>query len=259
MGKARIQKILADMGIASRRAIEEMVLEGRIEVNGKLIGKLPCFVDPEQDEIEVDGKLIRQKRPDKKVYFLVNKPKNVVCTSHDPEGRRCITDLIPQIPQRVYCVGRLDKDSTGVIILTNDGELTERLTHPRFGVMKTYVVEVDGRLDPEEVERLKRPMYIDGKRTVGTWVKILRNSHERSTLEIRLREGRNREIRRVLARLGHKVRRLKRTTIGPITDHKLGIGNFRELTTKEVQRLQTDTEGRSTSRKTSPKRTNPKK
>jgi len=236
MSKLRIQKYLSEQGVASRRAVEEMILEGRITVNARAVTELPCFVEPEGDEIRVDGRRV-SRRTAEKVYFLLNKPRGVVCTQRDPEGRPRAADLIPPIGKRVYCVGRLDSESTGLIVLTNDGELTQLVTHPRYGVSKTYVVEIDGRLGAEEVAQLKRGMYVDGKRTRGAGVKVLRSSPRQSLLEIQLTEGRNREIRRLLARLGHKVRRLKRTAVGPITDRGLKIGHYRLLTGGEVAKL----------------------
>lgn len=236
MGKVRIQKVLAEAGVASRRAVEQMILDGRIEVNGSPVTELPCFVDAVADRIRVDGRIVRA-RAEPKAYFLLNKPRGVVCTQSDPAGRPRAVDLLPQVARRVYCVGRLDADSTGLILLTNDGELTEHLTHPRYGVAKRYVVEIDGRLGGDEIARLKKGMYVDGRRTGGAAVKVLRKSPKRSLLEVTLREGRNREIRRVLARLGHKVKRLKRVAIGPLTDHGLKIGHFRALRDAEIAKL----------------------
>ena len=240
MARMRIQKALSEIGVASRRAVEEMIVEGRISVNGKLITEVPCFVDLPDDEVRVDGRRIRPPATPgkiKKVYFLVNKPRGVVCTQSDPEGRPRAVDLIPAMRERVYCVGRLDVESTGLILLTNDGELTEYLTHPRNEVMKRYVVQVDGSPTAEAIDRLKGGTVLDGKRTKRTTVKVLRRSPKRSLLEIGLSEGRNREIRRVLARLGHKVRRLKRVAIGPMTDTGLKIGSFRPLRRGEVEKL----------------------
>jgi len=236
MPAIRIQKALSAAGVASRRAIEEMIRAGRISVNGRTVTRLPCFVDLASDDVRLDGRAVGAP-PGRGVYFLLNKPRGVVCTQRDPAGRTRAADLVPRAAGRVYCVGRLDADSTGLIILTNDGELTEYLTHPRYGVIKTYVVEVAGRLSPDEIARLKGRTHLDGKRTQGAWVKVLRRGPTRSLLEIRLREGRNREIRRILARLGHNVRRLKRVAIGPVTDRGLKIGNFRALRPGEVARL----------------------
>ncbi|MHC4294674.1 MAG: pseudouridine synthase, partial [Planctomycetota bacterium] len=234
--KVRIQKYLSEVGVASRRAIEQMVLDGRITLNSKLVTDLPCFVDPAKDRICVDGRLVGKRLP-KKVYYLLNKPKGVVCTQSDPQGRTRAIDLIPPIRQRVYCVGRLDTDSTGLIILTNDGTITHQLTHPSYGVPKTYVVEVDGKLTPQTLEKLKGGMWLDGTSTVGGRVKVLRRGPTRSLLRIQLTEGRNREIRRRLARLHHKVRKLKRVAIGPITDRGLSIGRFRPLQPAELSKL----------------------
>jgi len=236
VSKIRIQKLLSEVGIASRRAVEQMVVDGRISVNGRTRRRLPVLVTPGDDEVHLDGKAVSLKPP-QKLYFLLNKPRGVVCTQRDPEGRKRAVDLIRSAPPGVHCVGRLDMSSTGLIVLTNDGALTQQLTHPRHGVPKTYVVEVDGRITADQISRLKTPTYIDGRRTGGLQARVLRRTHTHSVLEITLREGRNREIRRVLARLGHKVRRLKRTAIGPVTDRGLKIGNFRTLTKREVAAL----------------------
>ncbi len=231
--KIRIQKLLSELGVASRRAVEEMVTEGRVSVNGRTRTKLPVLVFAATDEIRVDGLAVDTRAPDK-VYYLLNKPQGTVCTQQDPAGRRRAIDHIKDAPRGVHCVGRLDMDSTGLIVMTNDGELTQHLTHPRHGIPKTYIVEIDGRLAAKQIDQLKAPAYLDGRKTRGLKVKSLRRSYDRSLLEITLREGRNREIRRLLARLGHKVLKLKRTAIAAITDRGVKVGNFRKLTGKEV-------------------------
>ena len=236
MARQRIQKVLGAAGVASRRAVEEMIVEGRITVNGELVTELPCFVDLSADDIRVDSRRVRPPAGGK-LYFLLNKPTGVVCTQRDPAGRPRAVDLVPAPGQRVYCAGRLDADSTGLIILTNDGELTQVLTHPSHGIVKTYVVEIDGQLTPAQIDRLKRPSVIDGKRTQGVKVKVLRRSPTRSLLELRLTEGRNREIRRILARLGHRVRKLRRVAIGGVTERGLKVGNWRMLRRKEIEGL----------------------
>jgi len=235
MAKVRINKLLADAGVASRRAIEEMIAEGRITVNGKLVIELPCFVEP-TDKIVVDGRTVKLNKGPKR-YFLLNKPVSVVCTSRDELGRRKAIDCIPNLGERVYCVGRLDADSTGVILLTNDGDLTQRLTHPKFGVVKTYRADIVGRVSGERIEKFKQGVWLDGRKTAGAMIRVLKRTTSGTVLQIRLTEGRNREIRRVLARLGHKVKRLHRTAIGPITDRGLGIGSWRELSANEVEQL----------------------
>ena len=238
MAKIRIQKALSAAGVASRRAVEEMIVEGRISVNGELVAKLPCFVDLPEDTVRVDGKAVRGNRPGaKKIYLLLNKPRGVVCTQSDPQGRPRAIDLVGPIKQRVYCVGRLDCESTGVLIITNDGDLTERLTHPRYGVSKRYVVRVSGSIKGTDLEKLKKPAYIDGRRTGGAKLRIIRRTPTETLLEITLTEGKNREIRRILARLGYNVRRLKRVAIGPITDKGLKAGSFRQLKPSEVNAL----------------------
>jgi 23S rRNA pseudouridine2605 synthase len=235
--KERIQKVLSRAGLASRRAVEELVLEGRLTVNGETVEKLPCFVGP-GDEVRLDGRVVR-KKPEPKTYILLNKPKGVICTQKNEPGRSRpkAVDLVPRIGQRVYCVGRLDADSTGLILLTNDGDLTERLTHPRYGVVKTYTVGVDGNVTGQELTALRRGMHLDGRRARALAVKLLHRGREASLLEVRLHEGRNRQVRRMLARLGHKVRRLHRRAIGPVSDRGIKIGNFRRLTDAEVAAL----------------------
>ena len=250
MSKARIQKVLAEAGVASRRAIERMVLEGRISINGSYVSELPCFVDPASDVVRVDGRGVSFRRPQRKVYYLLNKPRGVVCTQDNQgDDRPRAVDLVPPVKERIYCIGRLDAESTGAIILTNDGELTEYLTHPRYGVVKTYVVEVDGRLSGGEIEKLKAGVYVDGKQTRAAGIKVLHRGAKRSLLEFRIREGRNREIRRMLAQLGVKVRGLKRTAIGPLTATGLKVGRFRRLVAAEVARLRRCGQARPAQRK----------
>jgi len=237
VAKVRIQKLLSEAGVASRRAIEEMIVEGRITVNDKLVLELPCFVDPDGDRVTVDDSLVRLAGDGPKRYVLLNKPRDVVCTSRDEMGRRRAIDCIPPVGERLYCVGRLDADSTGLILLTNDGQLTQHLTHPSRGVVKTYLAEIDGHLTAENVERFKKGVWLDGRRTAGAMIRVLKRAGGRSLLEVRLTEGRNREIRRVLTRLGHKVRRLHRSAIGPVNDRGLKVGSWRELSDTEVSKL----------------------
>ncbi|MCD6365768.1 MAG: rRNA pseudouridine synthase [Planctomycetes bacterium] len=248
-GRARINKVLANAGVASRRGVEEMIGQGRVTVNGQLVVELPCFVDLAADRVCVDGRHIRPARAgvEDKVYFLLNKPRGVVCTQRDEAGRPRVVDLLPEIPQRVYPVGRLDVETTGLIVVTNDGELTDYLTHPRYGVVKTYVAEVVGFVEADHIEAVRRGVYLDGRRTQGAGVKVLRRNRKRTLLEIRLREGRNREVRRMLTRLGYKVTRLKRVAIGAITDRGLKIGSFRKLRPAEVARLRRSGEKPTTS------------
>ena len=236
MAKTRIQKVLSEAGVASRREAEEMLTQGRVTVNGERMTDLPCFVE-ESDDIRVDGQSVR-RRPRARTYILLNKPRGVVCTQRDDprHSRPRAVDLVGRAGGGVHCVGRLDMDSTGLIVLTDDGDLTNRLTHPRFGVAKTYVVRVAGRITAEDLAALQKGMHLDGRRARAQ-TKVIRRGHQESLLEIRLHEGRNRQIRRMLARLGHKVLRVHRRAIGPITDRGVKIGKFRRLAAAEVDAL----------------------
>jgi 23S rRNA pseudouridine2605 synthase len=195
------------------------------------------FVDPESDKIFIDGKALR-RRVRQKLYFLLNKPRGVLCTADDPQGRRKAVDLVPPIPgARLYCVGRLDLDTTGLLILTNDGELTEYLTHARYGVPATYAVEITDQLSAEDIDAFKHGVYLDGRRTGGGGLKVLSKTPDRSELEVMVSEGRNKEIQRILLKFGVKVRRIHRTAIGPLTDRGLKVGSCRELTPAEIKKL----------------------
>jgi 23S rRNA pseudouridine2605 synthase len=233
MGQQRLQKVLAAAGVDSRRKCEELILSGAVRVNGKVVDTLPVFVDPQKDVITVRGKKIRAAQ---KVYFLLNKPKGVICTSSDPQGRKKAIDLVP-VRERIYCVGRLDADSTGVIILTNDSELANKLTHPRYGVSKTYVAAVKGEIGGAAAERLKGGIWLAEGRTGRAALKILKRNPRESLIEITIREGLNRQVRRMLAKVGLPVKSLKRTRIGKLTARGLGVGKFRMLSKAEVAYL----------------------
>ena len=233
MGKQRLQKVLAAAGVDSRRNCEELILSGAVQVNRKVVDKLPAFVDPEKDVISVDGRTIR---PARKVYFLLNKPKGVICTSSDPQGRKKVIDLV-RTTDRIFCVGRLDADTTGLIILTNDSELANRLSHPRYELAKTYVVGIRGRIAPEQVEKLKKGVWLAEGKTGQASVKILRRGHAESLIEVTVRQGLNRQVRRTLARVGLPVKTLTRTRIGKIEIRGLGVGKFRPLTESEIAYL----------------------
>lgn len=233
MAQQRLQKVLAAAGVASRRKCEELILSGAVRVNGKVIDALPVFVDAEKDVITVGGKSVRAER---KVYFLLNKPKGVICTSSDPQGRKKAIDLV-RARERIFCVGRLDADSTGLIILTNDSELANRLTHPRYEMPKTYVARVKGQIDSAAVEKLKKGVWLAEGKTGKASVKILRRSHEESLIGVTIRGGLNRQVRRTLAKVGLPVKSLKRTRLGRLTDRGLGVGRFRPLTEAEVTYL----------------------
>lgn len=235
MAQERLQKIMAEAGIGSRRHCEEMILDGEVKVNGRVVDKLPVIVDSQTDIIVVRGRKLLS-RP--KVYYLLHKPKRVVCTNSDPQGRRCAIDLLKGVRERVYPVGRLDADSTGLLLLTNDGELANQLTHPRYGVHKTYLVQIDGYIAGEDIDRLKKGILIKQGKASMEKVVVVRRGPRESLLEITLREGRNRQIRVMLRRLGYKVKKLTRVRMGKLTLRGLGAGHFRPLTKIEASQLQ---------------------
>jgi 23S rRNA pseudouridine2605 synthase len=233
MAKQRLQKVLAAAGVDSRRNCEELILSGAVRVNRKVVDELPAFVDPEKDVISVDGTTIR---PANKVYFLLNKPKGIICTNSDPQRRKKAIDLV-RTPERIFCVGRLDTDTAGLIILTNDSELANRLSHPRYELARTYVVGVRGRIEGEQVEKLKKGVWLAEGKTGRASVKILRRLHTESLIEVTIRQGLNRQVRRMLAKIGLPVRTLTRTRIGKIEIRGLGVGKFRPLTESEIAYL----------------------
>jgi len=222
--------------VTSRRAAEEMIIAGRVAVNGKVVNALPCFIDPESDEISVDGQSVKGRQR-QRAYFLLNKPRGAVCTMRDPQNRPRAVDMVPSINDRVYCVGGLDDEATGLVIVTNDGQLTKHLTDPRLGLEMTYVIECDGKPNEQAVITLKSGVFIDGRRTPRSSLKFLRAGGH-SLIEMHTSEGRNAVLRRVFHRVGHKIRRLKRTAIVPIGERGLKIGHYRPLSPQEVRRLQ---------------------
>ena len=231
MAKERLQKVLAAAGVASRRRCEELILDGVVSVNHRIVDTLPAFVDAENDVITVDNRKIHAAQ---KVYFLLNKPRGVICTNSDPQGRKKAIDIV-KANERIFCVGRLDVDTMGLIILTNDSEVTNKLTHPRYGLSKTYIISVKGEVSGEQIEKLKRGIWLAEGKTNKTAVKVLRRSHKESSIEITIREGLNRQVRRMLAKVGLPVKSLARTRIGKINGRGLGVGKFRALTKAEVE------------------------
>jgi 23S rRNA pseudouridine2605 synthase len=233
MAKERLQKVMASAGVASRRQCEELILAGAVRVNRQVVDQLPAFVDPGTDAITVDG---RRLRVPERVYFALNKPKGVICTNRDPQGRKRAIDLV-DCAERVFCIGRLDADTTGLIILTNDSELTNRLTHPRYKVAKQYVATVKGRVDGQAVAKLKKGVWLAEGKTGKAAVKVLKASHKESVIELTIRQGLNRQVRRMLARVGMPVKALKRVSIGKLKLRNLGVGRYRPLTAAEVKAL----------------------
>jgi len=227
----RLQKILSQAGIASRRASEQLMLEGRVTVNGTTILELGTKADPERDDIRVDGRRI--KIPEHHLYLLLNKPRGYVTTRSDPQKRPTVIDLLVGVREYVYPVGRLDYESEGLLILTNDGELAARLTHPRHGVPRVYEVAVRGVPDAHDMNRLTKGVTIEGRRTQPAEVISLGPSR----LRITVREGRNRQVRKMCDSIGHPVTELRRVAIGPLRDAKLKVGRWRLLSAPEVERL----------------------
>jgi pseudouridine synthase len=267
----RLQKAMADAGVGARRDCETMITEGRVRVNGRVVSTLPCFVDPANDVVELDGEAIELPASDvassperaadrgrARVYVLVNKPRGVITTTQDPEGRANVLDLVPaslRRGERLFPVGRLDGDSTGLLLITNDGDFAYQLTHPKFGVAKEYRVLCAGLASDEQLRKLRGGMYLitpaaDGEKTTKKAsmesVRILkrfvdRARGDRTLLSITLREGQNREIRRMLARVGLKVRELERVAIGPLRAPGLKPGQAKLLGKKAVERLRAAT------------------
>jgi 23S rRNA pseudouridine2605 synthase len=229
----RLQKALAEAGIGSRRKCEELILAGRVEVDGRVVGELGTRVDPQTQQIRVDGDLLKRSR---RMYFAVNKPTGVVSTNRDPAGRPRVIDLV-NVDERLFPIGRLDASSEGLIIVTNDGALANNLAHPRYGVDKTYLVQVAGSPASDQLEQLRRGIHLAEGFVRVERLQVKKRLKQSAVLEMVLNEGKNREIRRVMARLGHKVLRLKRIAIGTLRLGELPVGAYRPLTVQEVRRL----------------------
>jgi pseudouridine synthase len=236
----RLQKILSLAGVASRRASEQLMLDGRVTVNGETVRELGIKADPATDDIRVDGRRI--KLPERHRYLLLHKPRGYVTTRTDPQKRPTVLDLV-DVREYIYPVGRLDFDSEGLLILTNDGNLAARLTHPRHGVERVYEARVLGIPDAHDLRRLSRGIIIDGRRTSPARVELLPGKREGSqaTLRIVIHEGRNRQVRKMCEAIGHPVDYLRRVAIGPIRDMRLKPGQYRDLTDDEVARLRAAT------------------
>lgn len=228
----RLQRFLASTGLGSRRRCEEYITAGRVSVDGEVKRDLGTRVDPHRQRVTVDGQAVRQE-PHK--YFVLNKPRGYLCTNSDPAGRPRAVDLIPAGKLRLFTVGRLDESSEGLILITNDGELAHRLAHPRFQVPRTYAVQVAGRPTPEVLASLKEGMFFHEGRFRLKWIRRTGTKGNSAFLEVGLDHGQNREIRRLFARVGHKVMRLKRIAFGPLSLNKLAEGRFRPLTGPELK------------------------
>jgi 23S rRNA pseudouridine2605 synthase len=230
----RLQKFLAEAGVASRRAGERLIVEGRVEVNGQIVDELGAKVDPARDRVMVDGRAVKVRR---KLYLAIHKPKGYICTRSDPEKRRIITDLLPLEWRNLYPVGRLDHDTEGLIFLTNDGDFALRLTHPRYGTRKLYEATVEGRVQPQQLSKLTGGIVDEGEMLKASRARLLSANNTRSVVEVELTEGKNREIRRMFKALGLEVSKLRRTQIGRIKLGELPSGKWRTLTEPEIKSL----------------------
>jgi len=232
--KERLQKYMAHTGLASRRVCEEMIRAGRVTVNGRR-AVLGTVVDPTKDRILVDGKPIG--RPERKRYLIVHKPKGYVTTARDQFARKTVLDLVTGVSERVYPVGRLDYDSEGLVLLTNDGRLANGIMHPSYGLEKVYLVTVAGAITGSALKQLRRGVMLEDGMTQPAQVELLMQDNDESMLRIAIQEGRNRQVRRMCQAVGFPVRRLVRIAIGPIKLGKLKVGEMRELTPAEVSKL----------------------
>lgn len=232
----RLNKYLAERGVASRRRCDELIAGGLVMVDDEVVTVLGTRIDPSTAKVEVDGVVLRPQA--ERRYYLLNKPRGVVCTNEVREARPRAIDLIDDPERgRIYTVGRLDEESEGLILLTSDGEFAQRVAHPRYGVTKTYLVKLRGRVEGEDIERLRRGVHLAEGRTGGARVRVIKRSNQWTQMQVTLSEGRNREIRRIFAAVGHKVQGLKRVAIGELTDRRLKPGQWRPLLRSEVREL----------------------
>lgn len=235
MNEIRLQKVLASAGLGSRRKCEEFISSGRVSIDGVIVDELGARVDPAVSEIRVDGVLIAQASG--KVVIALNKPRGVVTTMSDPQGRKCVGDFVDEFEERLFHVGRLDTDTEGLLLMTNDGELANRLGHPSYGIEKTYVARVRGRINKETLRELAAGVVIEDRAVEVRQPKIVDTSNDSSVIELTIHEGRNRIVRRVFEELGHPVIDLVRTRIGGVQLGTLRSGQTRELTNAELGSL----------------------
>lgn len=235
MEKLRLQKYLAHCGVASRRKAEEYIRNGKVKVNGKVVTEMGTTVTL-KDRVEFNGKLVKPEK--KKVYILLHKPRGYVTTVHDPEGRDTVLDLISGVDERVYPVGRLDYDTSGLLLLTNDGELAHKMMHPSHEIMKVYIATVKGHPSSDAVGRLEKGIRIENFTTAPALVKVLENYEEKTKIEITIHEGRNRQVRKMFEAIGHPVIRLKRIAYGTLLLGDLRPGQWRYLTENESKLME---------------------
>ncbi len=235
MGKVRLNKFLSQAGVCSRRKADELIRAGRVKIDGKLVTEVGVKVDPESQIVEVDGKRIEPSLP---VYYLFYKPAGYLTSLSDPHGRKTIAEFLKGMPERVFPVGRLDAATEGLLLLTNDGELANRLLHPRYGLKRVYHATVKGHPSPEKINRLlKEGVIVEGRRIFPKSIKLLKKNARGSTYEVIVGEGRKREVRKLFAAIGHPVIRLKRVAFGPLTLKGLRPGEIRPLSPKEISLL----------------------
>ncbi len=230
----RLQKFLANHGVDSRRKCEEHIKDGRVKVNNKVIREMGFIVDPDRDEVKFDGKTIGTN--EKKVYIMLNKPKGVITSVKDNFNRQTVLDLV-NFQQRVYPVGRLDYDTEGLLLLTNDGDFTYTMTHPKHHIGKTYIAKIKGRPTKSEIKNFESGLIIENYKTSNACFKVLREFPENTLVEIIIWEGRNRQVRKMCEKIGHPVLSLKRTSIGSLTLGDLEVGDYRQLTKNEIKSL----------------------
>ncbi len=235
----RLQKLLADCGVASRRKSEELIKKGKVKVNGK-IAVIGDKVDPYNDKVYVNSRRVTAASKPKYRYIMLNKPRGILTTMNDEKGRKCVADLIKDIEERVYPIGRLDKDSEGMLLLTNDGEFANHIMHPKKHVNKVYRVSVKPNIIEEQSLKLKKGVIIDGRKTLPAQVRVIKREEDRAVIEVVIREGRNRQIRKMCEAVGLEVLRLKRTAIGTVKIGGLKPGSYRDLTVDEVKKLSAD-------------------
>jgi 23S rRNA pseudouridine2605 synthase len=230
----RLQKFMAEAGVASRRASEEFIREGRVQVNGAVVAVLGTKIDPLHDEVRLDGMRLKPRR---KLYIAVHKPRGYLCSRSDPQRRQIIAELLPKEWTNLYTVGRLDRDSEGLILMTNDGEFCLRVSHPRYGIRKVYRVTVRGRVASDLVPKLEKGVQVGGERLHADRARLLKTHQNGSVLELELSEGKNREVRRLLEALGIEVELLQRIRIGSLRLGELPAGRWRTLTEPEIKSL----------------------
>lgn len=234
MSEERLQKVLAAAGLGSRRSCETLIEQGRVSVDGETVTRLGAKVDPDAQEVRCDGEVVRPRR---KVYYLINKPRGVVCTNSDERDRPRVVDLLPNRDERLFTVGRLDVSTEGLLIVTNDGRFAQRVAHPRYGITKTYRARVSGLVSDKALDELQQGVWIAGHRCAALSARVLKRRKKDSLVEIVMAEGRKREVRRMLKQVGYPVEELRRTRIGPLTDDSLAPGKYRKLNRDEVRML----------------------